>query len=387
MCGGYWCSENDLPVGDKVDDIDAGNKKEIINGEKMNQSTKKVIFIILAVIGVLIIGKLLIDLVVSSDFMIARTITQRNVRNQKVAEELLSPDQISVVLVGTAGPMSPDLAQQATAVFVNGQFLLFDVGDYAQKRMEQFNLPMEELDAVFLTHFHNDHIADLGEVMQRSYMLGREKDLVVYGPTGVEDIVNGFNLIYAADSDHRTEHHGEEVMPLEYQFATASEFDANSDEVVVYEKDGVVVTAFKVLHPPIEPVFGYVIEFAGKKVVISGDTLVTDALARYSNGADLLVMDIMNYDLVTLMEDTFREIGDDELATIMYDIREYHPDVYDVAEMVQNQDVKRVALTHYAPAAPVKAMLDRFYVTPIKRIYDGELIAGGDGTTITIPVD
>ena len=354
--------------------------------EALNKSKKTIIFTVLIIIGVLIAGKLIFDFVVTSDFMIARTIERRNVRNQEVAEDLLSPDQISVVLVGTAGPMSPDVAQTSTAVFVNGQFLLFDAGDYAQKRMEQFNLPIESLDAVFLTHFHNDHIADLGEVMQRSYMLGREKDLVIYGPTGVEDIVNGFNMIYAADSDHRTEHHGEEVMPLAYQFATASEFDANSDEVVVYEKDGVVVTAFKVLHPPIEPVFGYVVEFAGKKVVISGDTLVTEALARHSESADLLVMDIMNYELVSLMENTLREIGEDDTATIMYDIREYHPDVHDVAEMVQNQNVKRVALTHYAPAAPVKSMMDRFYVKPIKGVYKGELIAGGDGTIVTIPV-
>lgn len=355
--------------------------------EKITERNKTIIFIVLIILGVLFIGKQIFNYVIASDFMISRTIEQRNIRNQEIAEDLLSPDQISVVLVGTAGPMSPDLAQTSTAVFVNGQFLLFDAGDYAQKRMEQFNLPSELLDAVFLTHFHNDHIADLGEVMQRSYMLGREKDLVVYGPTGVEDIVTGFNMIYAADSDHRTEHHGEEVMPLAYQFATASEFDANSDEIIVYEKDGVVVTAFKVAHPPIEPGFGYVIEYAGKKVIISGDTLVTAELAKYSNSADLLVMDIMNYELVTLMEDTFREIGDDEVAKIMYDIREYHPDVQDVAEMAQNENVKRVALMHYAPAAPVKSMMDRFYVNPINRIYDGELIAGGDGTTITIPLN
>jgi ribonuclease Z len=355
--------------------------------EALKKSNKTIIFIVLIIIGVLIIGKQIFDHVVASDFMIATAIKQRNVRNQEVAQDLLSPDQINVVLVGTAGPMSPDVAQASTAVFVNGQFLLFDAGDYAQKRIEQFNLPSESLDAVFLTHFHNDHIADLGEIMQRSYILGREKDLVVYGPTGVEDIVNGFNMVYAADSDHRIEHHGEEVMPLAYQFATASEFDAKSNEIVVYEKDGVVVTAFKVAHPPIEPVFGYVIEYAGKKVVISGDTLVTDDLARHSSSADLLVMDIMNYDLVSLMEDTFREIGDDELAIIFYDIREYHPDVHDVAEMVQNEDVKRVALMHYAPAAPVQSMMDRFYVKPIKDVYDGELIAGGDGTIVTIPVN
>ena len=343
--------------------------------------------IISIVIGVLIVGKVAFDYVVSSDFMISRAIEQRNQRNTKIAEELLSPDEINVVLVGTAGPMSPDVAQQSTAVFVGGQFLLFDAGDYAQKRMEQLNLPIEALDAVFLTHFHNDHIADLGEVMQRSYIMGRESTLAVYGPTGVKDIVEGFNMVYIGDSYNRTSHHGEEIMPLEYQFAEGIEFDAALDEVVVYENEGVKVTAFKVYHPPIEPVFGYMIEYRGKKVVISGDTLVSDELAGFSESADLLVMDIMNYELVSLMGDTFREIGDEELAVIMYDIMEYHPDVADVAQMAMEQNVKRMALTHYAPSAPYKSMMKRFYVRPIKKVFKGELIAGGDGTIITIPID
>jgi ribonuclease Z len=355
--------------------------------KKLSNKAKTIIMIVLILIGVLIVGKLAFDYLVSSDFMVSRAIERRNQRNDRIAEELLSPDEINVILVGTAGPMSPDVAQQSTAVFVGGQFLLFDAGDYAQKRMEQFNLPMESLDAVFLTHFHNDHIADLGEVMQRSYMLGREKELVVYGPTGVEDIIEGFNMIYAADSDHRTDHHGDDIMPLEYQFVTANEFDAGLDEVVVYKKDGVMVTAFKVSHPPIEPVFGYMIEYKGKKVIISGDTLVTEELAQNSESADLLVMDIMNYKLVELMGDTFNGIGEEELSIIMYDITEYHPDVADVAQMAMEQNVKRMALTHYAPSAPYKSMMKRFYVRPIKKVFKGDLIAGGDGTKITIPID
>lgn len=347
---------------------------------------KALIFTGVVMVVVIIIGKLAFDAIIASDFMIVRAIERRNERNDEIATDLMATDEINVVLVGTAGPMSPDIAQQCTAVFVGGQFLLFDAGDYAQKRMEQFGLPSEELDAVFLTHFHNDHIADLGEVMQRSYILGRENKLMVYGPTGVEDIVAGFNMVYAFDSDHRTEHHGEGFMPTEFQFATASEFDATLEEVVVYEKDGVIVTAFQTYHPPIDPVFGYEITYKDTKVVISGDTLVTDTLAAYSKDADLLVMDIMNYELVTLMEEGFYEIGEDELGQIMFDIKEYHPDVTDVAQMAQNQDVQRLALTHYAPAAPVQSMMNRFYVDPIREIYDGELIAGSDGTIITIPL-
>ena len=321
------------------------------------------------------------------DAFLENSLRQQQETQEQAFADYLDKDEIKVVLVGTAGPMSPNLAQHATAVFVNGQFLLFDAGDYAQKRMEQFNLPVASIDAVFLTHFHNDHIADVGEVMQRSFIGGRTKDLFIHGPTGTEQVVNGFIAVYTADSSYRTGHHGEEYMPSEFHFATPVEFDENETEVLVYEQDGVLVTAFAVSHPPVEPVFGYKIEFAGKKVIISGDTLITDGLREHSESADLVVMDTMNYDFVEALENAYRSIGNDRMATIFYDIREYHPDVHDIAQFATEQNVARLALTHYAPSVPTQAQLRAVYVDPIRSGYDGEIIAGSDGTTIRLPLD
>lgn len=153
------------------------------------------------------------------------------------------------------------------------------------------------------------------------------------------------------------------------------------------DQDGVVVTAFAVSHPPIEPAFGYRIEFAGKKVVISGDTIITDRLRKHAESADLVVMDVMNYALVETLENAFRGAGNDRNAAIFFDIREYHPDVADIAAFATEENVARLALTHYAPAARSSAQLRRIYVNPIKAGYDGEIIAGSDGTTIRIPVE
>jgi len=303
--------------------------------------------------------------------MLENSIRRQQEAQEEAAAYYLDKDEIKVVLVGTAGPMSPNLAQHATAVFVNGQFLLFDAGDYAQKRMEQFNLPVASIDAVFLTHFHNDHIADVGEVMQRSFIGGRTKDLFIHGPTGTEQVVNGFIAVYTADSSYRTGHHGEEHMPSEFHFATPVEFDENETEVLVYEQDGVLVTAFAVSHPPVEP----------------GDTLITDSLREHSKSADLVVMDTMNYDFVEALEKAYRSVGDDRMATIFYDIREYHPDVHDIARFATEQNVARLALTHYAPSVPTQAQLRAVYVDPIRAGYDGEIIAGSDGTTIRILLD
>ena len=104
----------------------------------------------------------------------------QSVADQRRAE-LLDPTKVTVVTCGTGGPFPSQRAQSCLAVFVNGQFLLFYAGDRAQDSMEDLNLPVTDIDAMFLTHFHSDHIADLGEVMSRSWILGREKPLAVYG--------------------------------------------------------------------------------------------------------------------------------------------------------------------------------------------------------------
>ena len=98
----------------------------------------------------------------------------------EIRDELLDPEVITVVTCGTASPIPPrSRAQSCTAVFVNGQFLLFDAGDGAVPSMENLHLPLRDLRAVFLTHYHSDHIADVGEAISRSWILGRRSSLPV----------------------------------------------------------------------------------------------------------------------------------------------------------------------------------------------------------------
>lgn len=64
---------------------------------------------------------------------------------------------------------------------------------------------------------------------------------------------------------------------------------SNVDEGVVYEKDGVKITAFEVDHKPTKPAFGYRIDYGGRSVVLSGDTGFSENLIQYAQGVDLLV--------------------------------------------------------------------------------------------------
>ena len=87
--------------------------------------------------------------------------------------------------------------------------------------------------------------------------------------------MDGFQSAYELEASYRTAHHGEEIMPPESSPSEPNEFVPPTDEsaLVVYEQDGVTVKAFGVSHEPVDPAVGIRLEFAGKVVVISGDTV------------------------------------------------------------------------------------------------------------------
>ncbi len=71
-------------------------------------------------------------------------------------------------------------------------------------------------------------------------------------------------------------------------------FETKVDEFaaagVVYDQDGVKVTAFDVNHgDEIKPAVGYRIDYKGRSVLISGDTRKNDNVVKYGRGVDVLV--------------------------------------------------------------------------------------------------
>ena len=319
---------------------------------------------------------------------VIRAVQSGQQNRKKAAADLERSDVITVVLCGTGCPMPSKRAQSCTAIFVGGQFLVFDVGDGAARSMEAFRLPVAHMHAIFLTHFHSDHFADLGEAIDRSWVNGRREHLTVYGPRGVTEVVQGFLDSYKMEYGYRTAHHGPEIMPPGYAGVTIVEFETPTSEepVVVYDQGGVVVKTFKVNHPPVIPAVGYRIEYAGKVVVISGDTTATNALMTQSSNADLLVSEVMNMDLIRQIEAASRSRGYNFNAHIMHDIREYHMDVSDVGKLAQQAQVKRLALTHLIPPLDNNIQVNRYFKLPIQKLYRGEIFSGKDGMRIVIPI-
>ena len=128
-------------------------------------------------------------------------------------DRLLQDGNLYAFLLGSGGPINNNKrVASSIGIIAAGQFFLFDVGPGSYRNADVMRLPVAHLTAIFLTHFHSDHIGDLGEANVMSWANGREQPLDVYGPEGVDRVVSGFIDAYALDTGYRIAHHGKEIM-------------------------------------------------------------------------------------------------------------------------------------------------------------------------------
>ena len=81
-------------------------------------------------------------------------------------------------------------------------------------------------------------------------------------------------------------------MDIKYAYGRINEF-AEKNNQIVYNKDKIKITAFKVDHFPVSPAVGYMIEYDGKKIVIRVDTKINENVFKLAENADLLIHEVI----------------------------------------------------------------------------------------------
>lgn len=209
-------------------------------------------------------------------------------------------NEIMVTLLGTGGP-EPTAARfgPATLVQAGGLNLLFDAGRGVTVRLYQLGMSSGKgIDAVFLTHYHSDHVEGLPDLWMTGYMSGpfgsRAKPMRLWGPSdgttepsGAAKIAKG--LAEAFSDDIRIRRADEHIA----EAATQIEVHDFQGDRVVFDEAGVKVTAFGVNHGDlIKPSVGYRIDYGTRSVTISGDTKFDENLIKHATGSDLLIHEV-----------------------------------------------------------------------------------------------
>ena len=298
------------------------------------------------------------------------------------------PDGLHVALCGSGSPMpDPSRAGPCTAVLAGQRLFIFDAGAGSVRNLSLMGLSPSRVERVFLTHFHSDHIDGLGELMlQRWAGSGATAPLLVHGPAGVETVVSGLMTAYGLDRNYRIAHHGEAVTPPAGFGGQAVAFDALSgaDGVTLIDEPDLKIRAFPVDHAPVSPAVGYVIEYKGRKAVISGDTDISPNVERTARGADLLVHEGLSRRLVGIQQAAARKAGKANLAKILGDITTYHSDPEAVAALAAKAGVKTLVFTHIVPPLPLRA-LEGPFLGKSRKVFKGEIRVGQDGDMFTLP--
>lgn len=298
------------------------------------------------------------------------------------------PDGLHVGLCGAGSPMpDPARAGPCTVVLAGRQLFVIDAGAGGTKNLSLMNLPPGRVDAVFVTHLHSDHIDDLGELMlQRWAAGGRTTPVPVYGPTGVERVVAGFQDAYQLDRGYRIAHHGEKVIPPSGFGATPHPFDPpkNGPDVVLIDTPDLKVSSFPVQHAPVEPSVGYKFVYKGRSVVISGDTAPSERVEAAAKGVDVLVHEGQSPNLVAMQNRAATAHGRTNLAAITHDILSYHTAPEDAARIAERAGARYLLFTHIIPPLPMRA-LEGPFLGDSRKLYSGEIRVGHDGDLISLP--
>jgi ribonuclease Z len=270
--------------------------------------------------------------------------------------------ELDLVFLGTSASMPT--AQRAPAALLlrrGGERLLFDCAEGTQRQLQRSAVGLPEIEEIFLTHLHADHVLGLPGMLKTFALRGREEpDLMVYGPRGVRDLFGHLKpflgrLPYRLAivelepgdvlerGDYRIESfavdHG--VTSIGYALveeARPGRFDVDAADALgvppgpergilqagdpVTLPDGTVVTPDEVLGPA-RP---------GRKIAITGDTAPAPSVIQAAYRADLLVH-----------EATF---GDEDKERARETL---HATATEAAQVAKLAEVKLLALTHVSP--------------------------------------
>ncbi len=213
------------------------------------------------------------------------------------AEELGS-DEMLLVCIGSGNPVVR-MRQAATSWLVqlgNGENFIFDVGGGTVLNLWSMGLPMAELDKLFVTHLHLDHVGGIFPLYD-AMGWARNTPLRVWGASGNDGtlgIAEFCKNIEEASNWHNMSKKGiiqSGGMKIEANEFDYSKFAKDNPHQLIYDENGVKVYAFPVDHI-LEGAVGYRLEWNGLSFAYTGDSVPTSFEAEQCKGVDVFAHEL-----------------------------------------------------------------------------------------------
>lgn len=251
---------------------------------------------------------------------------------------------MKITILGTGTfYVSKDRSGPAYLLEADNKKILIDCGPGTLMRLSEIGIKPEDIDYIFISHFHADHTTDLF-ALQMNFRLkefsfnGKDyKTPIIFGPPGIEEFIKKLSYVYELPA---------------FDNYSKIEYKAYQESIQLGK---IIVKTFKVKHTAfgsIANAYALRFEFDGKVFAFSGDSVKCEGLKNVSKQADLFICDA-SYSK-----------GNSNFA---------HLDTYEIGEIAQSSEVKKVVLTHFYPDTK-----DIDLVAEVKEKYSRQVLQGED---------
>ncbi len=253
-------------------------------------------------------------------------------------------ERLSLHFIGT-GTIAPHPERSCSSILVRylHQNILIDAGAGTLRRLALEGFNPHEIDLLFVTHYHPDHVGDIVplifSIRNTREMAIERKSLKIFGPPGLYRFLHGMQRAYGGWMQKAAE---------EVRF-----YEIKRSEI---EFPGFRLSWQHVVHNQESIALRF--DFGGYSIAYSGDSGYCQSLVKVCHQADLAIIECSHAD-----ENAVKGHLSPSLA----------------AQVAQKANAKRLVLTHFYPD-----VLQSDFINIARKYFSGEIVAAYDGLKLVL---
>lgn len=287
-----------------------------------------------------------------------------------------APGDAKVLLLGTKGGprVNKGRANPSNLVTAAGRSYVVDCGYGVTRQLVEAGIEAHEVRTILITHNHSDHMLELGPLIYTAWAGGLREPIDVWGPPPINRFVVSFLDAMAYDVDIRVEDEGR---PDLRKLVQVHEFEASdAGSAMVFEREGLKVSATKVRHPPLTHAYAYRFDTLGRSIVLSGDTTYSPELIALAKGADVLVHEVMHLEGLDRLLSRVPNA-----TTLRKHLIDSHTTTEQLGRVAAEAGVAKLVLSHFVPGDD-SSITDAKWTEGVRKNFSGEIVVGRDLMTI-----
>ena len=214
--------------------------------------------------------------------------------------------------------------------------ILVDCGSGVTQRLDQINISSAEIDALFLTHLHSDHVIDLYQLIISSWHSYRSKAWKIYGPKGTKMFVK---KIMSAWKEERSQRIKYEARSSVAAFKIIVKEFSSLGSIKIKDLN---IRYFEVDHKPVKYAYGFNFFNKNKKLTISGDTRPCENVMKYGQLSDVLLHEVF-------IDGEIMKTNKMRTSKTLHNVKAYHTPSSLVGKIAKITRCKQLVLTHLVP--------------------------------------